>query len=84
MDKDDIEGQHGEVVKADSTQTGNPGLIPIDDKAKWYLAPSARQDNLLYWFINRNSLYHCTIWANKISLKVSKCVGLPDMLVKLY
>ncbi len=49
-----------------------------------FLAPATKQDRCSNESTNLCSLYHCTQWASKRSLKFGKCVGLLDMLGKLY
>ncbi len=73
-------GQHRLVVKAVSTNAYYPSSIPS----------VGRQDRLpdridfLDGYINRGSLYHCTLTESKRTLKVSKQIGLLDVQSKLY
>ncbi len=67
--------QHCQIVMANSTHAVGLGSIPGDGGKKWQLVPTTRQDRYLNWFINRCSLYHCTLWTSKRSIKVGKCVG---------
>ncbi len=75
------------VVKADATHTSCPDLISGADRKNNGSFPPPLLDRIdvrMGLSINQGSLYHCTLWASKRSLKVGQDVGLLDVLGKLY
>ncbi len=76
-------GPHSLVVNADSTHAGGPGSISSAG-SQIVVGPAIRQDRLSNGSINWGSLYNCSLWKSKRSLKVGKFVCLLEVLDKLY
>ncbi len=73
-------GQHGSVVKSDSTHTGSPGSIPSVHEHKWWLVPATRPDRCS----KGSTESPCAISPYRRSFKISKFNSLLDVLSKVY